>query len=185
MRPILLALVLFSAACRATPPSRFYLLTPIPGEVPAEAPRLAVRLSTVELPRYLSGPEIVTRDGHRLAHAEYDRWAEPLEDNVARVLTKNLAVLMPAARISRHPWEWPGDVDFHVTVSVQRFDVEAGGAVLDARWTVYRSGAEHPEAAHRSTFTQPVEGEGFEGFAASMSACLADLSREIAGQLGG
>ena len=183
MRTTLIALALLSLACNSTPPSRFYLLNPIPGEAAEQPPQLAVRLSTVELPRYLSSPQIAVRDGHRIRYADYDRWAEPLEDNVARVLAKNLATLAPEARISRHPWEWPGEVRYHVTVSVQRFDVEAGEALLDARWTVYRAGAQQPEAAHRSRITRPLEGEGYGAVAAAMSECLADLSSEIAARV--
>lgn len=181
-----LALVVLTSGCLGTsPPSRFYLLTPLDDAPESSAAgELNVRLATVELPRYLATPEIVVRaSGNELHLAQYDRWAEPLKDNFGRVLAKNLSILLPEAQVSRFLWEWPGAVDRQVGVAVQRFDVEAGEAVLEARWALYGGDGATEAGSGRSRFVHAVEGEGYGALVAAMSACLSELSREIANDL--
>ena len=73
---------------------------------------LCVHLAVVELPAYLSGPEIVTRSGEsQVLRADFERWAEPLESAFARVLAWDLARLVPSERVFRAPWERPGPTD--------------------------------------------------------------------------
>ena len=65
-----------------------------PGTAAAQGPVIGVGPITV--PKYLDRPQIVTRSGrNQLALGEFDRWAEPLQDNVLRVLAENLAFLIP------------------------------------------------------------------------------------------
>jgi uncharacterized lipoprotein YmbA len=184
LAPLLLAFSL--AACVGTSPAaRFYLLTPLDDALETTGPGAqTVRLSTVELPRYLATPEIVVRTGDNELHlASYDRWGEPLQDSFARVLAKNLAILLPDANVSRFLWEWPGKVDRQVTVAVQRFDVADGKAVLEARWALYGADGETTAGTGRARFVHAVEGEGYAGIVAALSDCVSDLSREIANNL--
>ena len=89
----------FGGCLGSTAPSRFYLLTPVEGAAveaaaAVDSSKSTVFLAAVELPKYLSDPQIVTRiDGNELDFAEFDRWAEPLRDNFVRVLANNLATL--------------------------------------------------------------------------------------------
>jgi uncharacterized lipoprotein YmbA len=75
-------------ACASTP-SRFYLLnalaTPetIPSPATSQGPVIGV--GPITMPRYVDRPQIVTRVGrNQLALGEFDRWAEPLQNNVSR-----------------------------------------------------------------------------------------------------
>jgi hypothetical protein len=187
----LTALTLLVGGCfGSSPPSRYYLLTPIepppdaavgpPPGSPADERTLL--LANVALPAYLSDSSIVTRvDGNRLEVAGLDRWGEPLRDNVTRVLARNLQLLLPEHAVVVHPWERPPRATRTVEVAVTRFDVEGGRAVLSARWQVGREGA---LVRRRSEIATPVpaggEEDAFAAIAAAMSDALATLSREIA-----
>ena len=163
-------------------PSRFYLLTPIEGVRSSAVPKdVSVRIFAVELPKHLRGPAIVTRvDGNQIEKAEFDRWAEPLSDNFALVLAKNLSTLIPSDGVVRFAWDGPKNVDYHVTVAVLRFDTEDGMSVLEARWTLSSQDVRDILVTKCSEFVHAASEEGYASIAQAMSAAVGDLSREIA-----
>src|SRR4029453_549757 len=88
------ALLVLSGCLGSTPPTQFYLLPPRPsGDTapPASAgPRdLTLAVGPVTVPPYLDRPQIVTRTSRaKLALADFDQWAGPLADTIARVLDR-------------------------------------------------------------------------------------------------
>jgi hypothetical protein len=176
-------LALSLAACGSTDPARFYVLTPVPPPVATTPLPVRVRLVPVELPRYLAVPQIVTiADGNLVELAEYERWAEPLDSGFQRVLVENLARLVPTDEVVNSPFGNSPDGERVVRVTVDRFDVENGRAVLAATWTVQTYGAP-PDGPHRSRTETPVEGEDYAAIAGAMSDALGELSAEIAASL--
>ena len=109
---ILAALTLAVAGCSSTPATRFYSLASIAPAAP-ESPRpagqgLAVAVGTVTLPAYLDRPQVVTRPGVYAVHlAEFDRWSEPLQDMVPRVIAENLSVLLGSDQVYLSPRRRP------------------------------------------------------------------------------
>lgn len=169
-----------------TAPSRFYLLRPLPtepsGSGTGEAAGVpALALGPVHIPAYLDRPQIVTRTpGSEVKLSEFERWAEPLEDNVTAVLADNLSRLVPTERVSVYPTQLSEERELRIAVEVLRFDGSLGGeVVLEARWRILG-----PDDAllrtERSRLTQPVSGAEYEALADAMSRALGALSRELA-----
>jgi uncharacterized lipoprotein YmbA len=173
-----------------TAPSRFYMLRPLPADAAGLEARSAetgpaLALGPVNVPAYLDRPQIVTRaPGTEVKLSEFERWAEPLEDNVAAVLADNLAKLVPTERVSAYPGRLLADFDLRITVDVIRFDGALGGDVsLDARWSIV-SGAEAAEVrTRRSRFVQPANGPAYADLVEAMSRTLDALSRELAQEI--
>jgi uncharacterized lipoprotein YmbA len=195
---IVLSGVLLLSGCLelggVSPPSRFYLLTP-GGETRAAATDLApgggpgvgladlaLGVGPIRIPAYLDRPQIVTRSGaNALELAPFDRWGEPLQESVARVLATELARRLGTERVQRHPWRDAESVQVAVEVDVLRFDGPLGGPVaLEARWTL-RTGREAVQ--HASHITEAGNGGGYAEQAAAMSRALATLAREIASEV--
>ena len=93
-RAFLTAWLLLHVGCiGSSPPSRFYLLSPLSSSdstIQVVKYETIVAMSKIQLPIHLDRPQIVTRDGpNSLVLAEFDRWAEPLSDNFTRILIKN------------------------------------------------------------------------------------------------
>lgn len=165
-----------------TPPSRFYLLAPLAAPTDqGGGPSLGI--GPIRLADYLDRPQIVTRsDRFRIELGEFDRWAEPLDAAVSRVLAADLAALLGSDRVRRYPWRDPRNVEVQVEVDVLRFDGPVAGPVeLVAHWRVERSDRSVERTAH---LVEPLEGQGYEAFAAGMSRALLALSREIAAAVG-
>jgi uncharacterized lipoprotein YmbA len=151
--------------------------------VPASAQSgLALGIGPVALPEYLNRAQIVTRTGeHQLELAEFDRWAEPLSRNFIRVLVLNLSTLLSTDHVALHPWNRSTLIDYQVIVDVGRF--EAGTdetATLLVRWSIVDGADRKILRVRKSTFSEPIASEGYEGTVASMSRLAGALSREIA-----
>ncbi len=174
-----------------TAPSRFYMLRPLPADAtspgaPGGEAGPVLALGPVSVPAYLDRPQIVTQaPGAEVKLSEFERWAEPLEDNVTAVIADNLARLVPTERLSIYPGRLPPDLDLRVAVEVIRFDGTLGGdAVLDARWSLVAGDTEAPVRAQRSRFVQPAGGPGYADLVEAMSRALDALSRELAREIG-
>ena len=138
---VLALLLLPLGACTPTPPARLYTLAPAEA-APIEAGTGAVvGLGPVELPSYLDRPEIVTREGpHEVAIGEFDRWAEPLQPMVVRLLADRLRQATGSREVVPLPARWSAEPRHAVAVLVDRFDAdETGQVVLDTRWRYYQT----------------------------------------------
>jgi len=173
-----------------TAPSRFYMLRPLPADAAGLEARSAeagpaLALGPVNVPAYLDRPQIVTRaPGTEVKLSEFERWAEPLEDNVAAVLADNLAKLVPTERVSAYPDRLQLDVDLRVAVDVIRFDGVLGGdVVLEVRWSLVSGAEEAPVRRQQSRFVQPANGPAYADLVGAMSRTLDALSRELAQEI--
>jgi uncharacterized protein len=180
----LAASLLVLGACASTP-SRFYVLNPLSASetVPATAAERGpvIGVGPITLPKYLDRPQIVTRSGrNQLTLAEFDRWAEPLQDNVSRVLAENLARHIPTDHILLHPWPRSAPVDYQVAVEVRQFDGWLGGeSTLLARWSIL-DGAERELFNRMAHLHAPSGGQGYEAMVVVMNQMIDTLSRDIA-----
>ena len=136
-RPVLALLrgvLLVLGGCLSTPPTWLSLLpTLTDGSSPATmgARALTIGVSPVPLPPSLDRPQMVTRASQVQRHlAQCEPWAASLPDTVARVLAENLLLLLPPARVVRHPWPRTTEIDQQVLLEVTQFDRTMGGEVV-------------------------------------------------------
>ena len=182
---IILALGLPACASK-TRPAKFYLLQPI---APAEArdnqrnniggPKL-IGVGPVEMPAYLDRPQIATGGGGaEMRLDEFQRWAEPLKDNITHVLAENLSLLLPASHLLPFPWNRSLALDYQVEVQITRFHVDADGVCeLKANWSILRQNK--PVLMKEFREKTQVAGEDYGSKVAAQSRVLAVFSKAIA-----
>lgn len=173
--------------CGTTAPSRLYTLTSLTssGEethVFTNAYRLSIEVGPVQLPKYLDRPQIITRlSPNKIQTADFDRWAEPLEDNVLRVLVENLSHLLWDDHIAVFPWAGSTSPNYRVSVNIIRFDGQLGGDVfLTAGWAIHDIENNSTRLAKRSSLKAPSGHPSYDAMVSSKSRLLTDLSQEIA-----
>jgi uncharacterized lipoprotein YmbA len=183
------AVTLSGAGCSligTTPPSHFYILAAVSDSVAPvgedEVVDVGLGIGPVYIPQYLDRPQIVLRENrNQLTLSELDKWAEPLEDGVARVLGEDLAKLLGTDRVLRFPWHTGSDLDYRIPIRVERFDGELGAEVmLVVRWKLFREGQRGALAQGHTRIERPTEGASHRSLVKAMSAAMADLSRELA-----
>ena len=170
---------LFAAGC-ATPASRFYTLNPTPAPAGPSAD-YSVAVGPVTIPAVIDRPQFVVRESpNQVRLDEFNRWASPLQSNIARVVADNLAAMLGTARVSLFPQTMSAAADYRVAIQVQTFDSAPGdAATLDAVWTVSRA-KDGKSQTGRTAVREAAPQGGFDGIAAAHSRALARLSRDIA-----
>lgn len=190
---LVLALIgLVLAGCSGSEPSNYYLLSALPApETPIRATssdQLAVGVGPVSLPMYLDRPQLVSRASpNRLDLAEFNRWAEPLQDMFSRTLAENLSALIGSDLVYVLPRRHVPELDYQVAVEVFRFDRSADGQVkLLARWTILTDDEATALLTRRSMIIEPAPPESDpEAIIVALSRTVETLGREIARDLQG
>lgn len=176
----LITCVAAAAAGCASAPSRFYTLNSTAAGDGAPAANCAVVVGPVSIPALVDRPQFTVQVAtNRVEINEFNRWAEPLNDNIARVVAGNLAVLLGTPRVAAAPLA-NFDPAYRVTIDIQRFEsVRGKSALIEAVWVVRRAagGAAHPG---HTVASEPVHGDGFDALAAAHSRALAKVSSDIA-----
>ena len=183
-----LASLLLCAGCASSPPARYFSLEAMPvsgGQ--AEGGRL-VGVGPVGIARYLKRPQMVMRgDDNEMLLDDFNRWAEPLDDALPRVLTSDLAALLPQVSLLQLPTLSPLRPEYRVLVGINRFDVDASGqAILDVQWGLDdgqkvllgpRRDRYSESASQADDVGSQVDAlrRSLEAFARDVAAALADL----------
>jgi uncharacterized lipoprotein YmbA len=160
--------------------SRFYRLdtTATPDNAPPV--QTAVMVGPVSVPAAVDRPEFVVQVApNRVEVEEFNRWAAPLDDSIARAVAGDLSVLLATPSVATAPLA-DFNPAYNVTINVQRFEsVRGEEAVVDAVWAV-RSAAGGKTRSGRTIAREAVQGEGFDTLAAAHSRAIAKLSEDIA-----
>ncbi len=178
--------LLAQIGCSSTKPSRFYLLSALSPTADARDEQgVSVGIGLVSFPKYLDRPQIVTRGGgNRIYFGEFDRWAEPLQQNFVRVLAENLAELLSTDNVIQHPWKHSTRIDYHVLVTVHRFDTTVGGdTVLHVRWSVSDADGNTIVPTRTARIAESPASAGYEPIVQAESMALEQLSRLIATEI--
>ena len=144
--------------------------------------QISLGVGPVRLPAYLDRREIVMRVApSRFDLSENDRWAEPLDENLTRVLAQNLSILLGSDQIIPYPWPLDQKPHYRVEIQVLRFESDSAGEIqLSARWTVIDDTGKETPNQKASRLTRRAKEKSTDGSIAALSETVADLSREIA-----
>lgn len=173
--------------CAGSKPPSYYTLSSFQNPGPEvrtsgaeQGPIIGV--GPVKIPQYLDRPGMATRTTQNgLQFAVFDKWAEPLENNLTHVLADNLSAMIPSERVSVYPWPSFIPVQYQITLEVIHLEKIPGEKViLDASWNILGNNGEKLLLMKRSKLTVPVESAGFEAIASAESRAVEALSREIA-----
>ena len=182
-----LALVFFLAACAAREPlPQFYLLTPTGPASGRSHGGPNVYVERVQVPAYLAKNSLVmVRGGNQVAYAGSARWAEPLDQGVARMVAEGLNRVARVQATSFTPGSPPGDYAYSVEIQLQRFEgTDTGEVVLAARYRVFTGSGTEPIASRsfevRRSGWHPRD---YAGLARLLSEELMDLSRTVSRSL--
>jgi uncharacterized protein len=170
------AALAFLAGCGGGPENHYYVLSAVPPAQPASPARAGLSVASVHLPGLLDRPQLVLRTGTGTVDVrELDRWAEPLDQMVPRILAQDLTLRQGASA--------PTAPHRRVFVAIDEFMADASGnARLSGRWWVLADDQD-PSTKRERPFefvNASANGSGAE-IAMALSAVLSRLADEIAG----
>ena len=168
-------------------PPRFYMLSPmvaykaLPDTDSVNNP-IVIGIASVQVPEYLNRPQIVKRlDETELTLGEFDRWAEPLGDNMFQVIVENLSNLLSADNVRIFSWRGSYPVDYKLEVQVLRMDGEPGEVVsLVARWLILDERGGEVIIMKRTRISEAVDSQSYKALVAAHNRAVKKLSEDIA-----
>lgn len=177
---IVTALIAVAAAGCKSPSSQFYTLTATAKSDGTPAASYAVAVGPVSIPAEVDRPQFTVQVApNRVAIDEFNRWAEPLKDNIARAVAGDLAALLGTPRVVAVPLA-NLDPAYRVALDIQRFQTVPGKSVeIDAVWVI-RKTADNTSLSGRTVAEDPVTDGQFDSLAAAHSRALAKVSTDIA-----
>jgi len=168
---------------------RFYMPDSMAKELATDkfeiAPGAIVAVGPVNIPAYQDRPQIVTRnkDG-TLNFAQFDRWGERLDAALARMVSEDLAAMLPATTIQLFPCNFNIPLNYQIIVDVFRLDGELEKElVLTAQWTIVDAKNRKMLLTKRAQFIQPINPHNYFGLSRALSAVTVSLAKEIARDL--
>lgn len=180
-----LGLLLGAVGCATVgKPPEFYLLAPEPGAILSYSGP-ALGLEPVDLPAYLDKAMLVTRhDEIRIETHGGHRWAEPLPQNVTRVLGRDLAQRLGLPRVYIAPRRAAPQVTRVARVELEQFLGAPGGQViLRGHWTVFPVNAPKRVLTEGSRRIALPAGPDHAALIRAMNTALGQLADAIAADL--
>jgi uncharacterized lipoprotein YmbA len=185
MRQFTAPFLAFALCACAGAPTRFYTLQPTTPEAQARAAYVGppVRIDAVHIPASLDRPELVRDEGgDKFTVSDNDHWAAPVGELLRRVLTQDLAALLPADKVI-----FPDAPKLAgaqgLVVDILSITPTAEGVVMQASWTLLPAPRGAVARQRSATLTVPSAGAGVQGNATELSALAGQLAAEIAQEL--
>jgi uncharacterized lipoprotein YmbA len=177
---VALAFIATVVAGCASAPARFYTLSSTAKAEGTPAANYAVLIEPISVPAEVDRPQFTVQTGpNRVQIAEFDRWAAPLNENIARTIAGDLVTLLGTPRVATGALS-NFDPAYRVALDIQRFDSVPNKSVLiEAVWVARRT-AGGAARSGRTVASEPVQGDNFDALAAAHSRALAKVSGGIA-----
>ena len=175
-------------------PTKFYVLTSpnvLSPSATADGPaRYRIGLRAIEMPAYLRTKRMAVRSGANEIHfAEFDRWAEPLDGGISRVLKEALRV---DDNVELVAMDSQGDdpLDYSVTIRVQACEGVRGGSgtgsiIFGMTWEIQPVGISKP-GIRRGSFTAASavwDGKNYGQLARQLSLAITAAGQALAADL--
>ena len=177
------------AGCGSSPPVNYYDLQSLENGYLADSEKsLAVGVGPLRAPDYLSRSQIVTRKSDSTIFVDdFNRWVEPVDDAIYRIISENLDSLIDEAVVVAFPYTHIADLDYQLLGRISRFDADADGrAVLQIQWSVIGPDDEFVVLPRRARYEAMAAQPGdYPALALAMSEVLQQFSRDVAESLRG
>ena len=180
----LAGLLLIVAACGSSPAVRYYSLEAIDARYEGGVEVVAgLGVGPLRMPEYLAKTRIVTRHGGaEMIVDDFNRWAEPVEDELHRIVAANLDGLLEDTVVVAFPYRHYTDMRGRVVGRIDRFDADQEGRVtLLVQWGIVTPDDNFVVVPRRVSYEAQASTAGdYTAIATAMSQVLADFSRDIA-----
>jgi len=185
---IFLALALAGCLGGHSPTTNFYMLSPLSPTQAGTAhesteARIHIGLETVVIAEYLNRNEIILNlDNTIYQLAEFNQWAEPLDENLTRVLEENLTNLLQGDSIEVFLIsESSIPLDYRLEVDVMSLDGNLGDQVaLVAQWALLETEEDALILVRRSNYQELAADSTVKELVLAQSRMIENLSRDMA-----
>jgi uncharacterized lipoprotein YmbA len=136
-----------------------YLLTPLDSNLSSSDSDFLNGMSfyvrQVELAPYLEGSGLVSRaESTKVEFSNLHRWGEPLDEGIARVVAKNLSIVLGTLNYSAYPHRQKPQCDVDIGLHIERFEkVSRATVTLVGTWQLFRDN----QQVYAETLAEKIE----------------------------
>ncbi len=169
-----------------TPAPRFYRLQSADniqaGAKSSLISNVVIGVGPVSIPEYQNRPQIVTQNENKmLTIAQFDRWGEPLDLALARLVSDNLAALLEGVTIKTYPWNLAIPVKYQLVLDVVKLESQLDKDLFfTVQWSILNAQTYKMILMKKSEFRLPIDPHNYSGLVKTLSNACAALSSEIA-----
>lgn len=146
------------------------------------SPALRLGVGPISIPGYANRAQIVTIGrGAQLKVSDLDHWAEPVQDNVERILVGNLSTLINPQQIYPYPVDFhPGANSLQMTVEIRdMIQTETGMIRLTASWNIKRMQDNELLLRETKAYQMQQKPDDYATLASSLSALFGYLAVDM------
>ncbi|MDJ0928900.1 MAG: PqiC family protein [Gammaproteobacteria bacterium] len=186
---IIACLLPMLAACGSSAPVRYFALeadTATGYELVATEEKPILGVGPLTMPEYLGRSQMVTRGpGAEMIVDDFNRWAEPLDRAIHRIVASNIDSLVDGVAVVAFPYSSMIAVDYRLIGRVDRFDAdETGRTILDVQWGIGRPDRTLMVAGRRRHYeVQARSASDPDAIAQAMNDLVNEFSRDVADEL--
>lgn len=187
LRILAVAALSLLTACGSSPPVNYYSLETLETYYSRDSGNsMLIGVGPLRTPDYLSRSRIVTRgDDGSVFIDDFNRWVEPVDDAVYRIVSLNLDALLEDAVVIGYPYTYVADIDYQVLGRIDRFGANHDGRVeLRVQWAVTTPNGEVLVSPKRATYEARANpGRDYPSIARAMSEAMQAFSRDVATEI--
>jgi len=170
-------------SCTRSPEPNFFVLNPIKLSTHSNSGQLLhIGIDPLETPPYIQKPQLALRlANHQVDYDEYNRWAEQIDKNIARVIEANLRSMLKNTIVETSPWPSGFRPNYRLQINIVRFEAKSQGySVLEASYQLVDRSGEKTITKQTVSYKRRLTNLAPQNIVASMNANLTALSRHIA-----
>lgn len=166
--------------------SQDYSLIQADNKVPTaikSLPNTVINITPVSIIEVVDRPQIVIKlTPNKVQILEQQRWAQPLKNEIGRVIAKNLSILLNTNLVTAYPTNTMNTnlVGYKVQLNVQQFESNLGSnATVTINYTVRRM-SDNQILSNTITTNQAISGNNYSDLVLAHSKAIGIISSEIA-----
>ena len=179
-----LPLLIFALiSCSRSPEPNFFVLNPIKLLTHSNSGKIwRIGIDPLETPPYIQKPQLALRlANHQINYDEYNRWAEQIDKNIARVIEANLRSMLKNSIVETSPWPSGFRPNYRLQINIVRFEAKSQGySVLEASYQLVDRSGEKTFTKQTVSYKRRLTNLAPQNIVASMNTNLTALSRHIA-----
>lgn len=163
--------------CASSVPYRYYTLQPLAESLSSDF-RGSIGLASVVVPAWMDSSHLVYSDGaFQLRKLSQDRWGEPVDSSITRVLTQNLQRMNPDADVFHGSWLRSQQPNVDVRIEIQNLVVMDRQLVLEVSWK--QSGLRHIQTYQAPISELPSGVELVKGVSQLLEQLAKGVNRQL------
>jgi len=170
-------------SCSRSPEPNFFVLNPIKLLAHSNSGQLLrIGIDPLDTPPYIQKPQLALRlANHQVDYDEYNRWAEQIDKNIARVIEANLRSLLSNTIVETSPWPSGFRPNYRLQINIVRFEAKSQGySVLEASYQLVDRSGEKIFTKQTVSYKKRLTNLSPQSIVASMKANLTAFCRHIA-----